>query len=935
MNDFAATSFDRVREEEIAHIARATARPAEAVDIAAKERPKTSAPIMGGPVGLAFSGGGIRSATFCLGVLQALALKDKLNRFDYLSTVSGGGYIGSWLSAWIHRKGFASVETALKQSAATGSVDPPELQWLRRYSNYLTPRVGMLSADALTVVATWLRNVFLNALILVALIGATHLAVVASLPLLDSFIQHLDVTGWVATALTVGGLCAVALNLTIQYWKDKAKIGNTSKPPIAPAILKPKWVLFLCVLPFMAAAAVGAVWLLSSQFGKGDWIKHTKDVVWLLAIALAVVTVVAHAVNLGVRVRRAGNSAMSVGQVWRALKDARTHFLAGAVSLSAGVGLCALLVQAWPTQSRLPTNLLHAANVVPMITFGPAVMLLIFGICITLFIGMVGRAYREDSREWWSRLGGWLAFMGLCWLVFMLLTFYIPPWIAAAWYLAPGWGNAIAGSFWAASIPTVFKVLGTINKPKQDDTTLKGILINVAIAVFAVGIFVLIAAAVGLLVNDFSGKHYPVPGEPPYPVAIAEYVTAFHMSLDALRDRPTIGWWTLKTAIPMACYSAAVGLLVAVILAWRVDINRFSLHNMYKNRLIRCYLGASNDRRNAQPFTGFDREDDMPLKDLVTTATKEAQRPFHIINTALNLVQGADLAWQERKAASFVLTPKYCGFQLGQSQGNSNPTLSQPELLAFRPTSEYASTDPNGEDRGFSLGMAMATSGAAASPNQGFHSQPSLAVLMTFFNIRLGRWSPNPARHSWKRSSPKFGLAYLLAELTGYSNEARDFVYLSDGGHFENMAVYELVRRKCSVIVAVDCGADPDRAFDDLGNMIRKCRIDFGVEIEIEMTSLFGEGPAKLSTECFGFGTIYYDKSGKSGPNGTLIYLKPSLKNQRKEAVDLLNYKTTDNSFPQQTTADQWFDESQFESYRKLGFETGCECMEKYGALLP
>lgn len=91
-------------------------------------------------------------------------------------------------------------------------------------------------------------------------------------------------------------------------------------------------------------------------------------------------------------------------------------------------------------------------------------------------------------------------------------------------------------------------------------------------------------------------------------------------------------------------------LALATLLSWRVDINLFSLYYLYRNRLVRCYLGASRQpQRSPQPFTGFD-PDDMALADMV-------QRPYPIFNTAINLVKGGELAWQQRKAASFSFTP--------------------------------------------------------------------------------------------------------------------------------------------------------------------------------------------------------------------------------------------------------------------------------------
>ncbi|PYK44740.1 MAG: hypothetical protein DME53_07455, partial [Verrucomicrobia bacterium] len=128
-------------------------------------------------VGLAFSGGGIRSATFNLGVLQSLARLNLLSKFDYLSTVSGGGYIGSWLMAWVNRKGMKDVERNLTPARVNqpGRKEPPEIHFLRRFSNYLTPKLGWLGADTWTVIAIYLRNLILNLTILSTAFGVVLL----------------------------------------------------------------------------------------------------------------------------------------------------------------------------------------------------------------------------------------------------------------------------------------------------------------------------------------------------------------------------------------------------------------------------------------------------------------------------------------------------------------------------------------------------------------------------------------------------------------------------------------------------------------------------------------------------------------------------------------------------------------------------------------
>jgi hypothetical protein len=128
---------------------------------------------------LCLSGGGIRSATFALGVLQGLARLSLLKQFDYLSTVSGGGYIGSWLTAWIHRHpgGVTGVAEELRRQPSTvQDPEPKPVNWLRRYSNYLTPRLGLMSVDTWTLLGTYLRNLTLNWLVLVPILATVLIA---------------------------------------------------------------------------------------------------------------------------------------------------------------------------------------------------------------------------------------------------------------------------------------------------------------------------------------------------------------------------------------------------------------------------------------------------------------------------------------------------------------------------------------------------------------------------------------------------------------------------------------------------------------------------------------------------------------------------------------------------------------------------------------
>jgi hypothetical protein len=220
----------------------------------------------------------------------------------------------------------------------------------------------------------------------------------------------------------------------------------------------------------------------------------------------------------------------------------------------------------------------------------------------------------------------------------------------------------------------------------------------------------------------------------------------------------------------------------------------------------------------------------------------------------------------------------------------------------------------------------MAISGAAASPNDGSNTSPVNAFLMTFFNARLGWWLGNPGApgaDTWQRSAPKLRLTPILSEMFANTSDRSQYVYLSDGGHFENLALYEMVLRRNRFIVVSDGGADPDYTFEDLGNAVRKIRIDFGIPIDFETPVNIRSGDATKgaywATAKIRYSAI--DMPPDCNPDdydGVLVYLKPAVYGTI-EPRDVINYSNLSPTFPQESSADQFFSESQFESYRALG----------------
>jgi hypothetical protein len=199
----------------------------------------------------------------------------------------------------------------------------------------------------------------------------------------------------------------------------------------------------------------------------------------------------------------------------------------------------------------------------------------------------------------------------------------------------------------------------------------------------------------------------------------------------------------------------------------------------------------------------------------------------------------------------------------------------------------------------------------------GYHSSPVVGFLMTLFNMRLGWWLGNPAPcgdKTWRRAGPGYAVGPLFSEAIGNTTDRSKYVNLSDGGHFENLGLYEMVLRRCKLILVVDAAQDSEYVFADLGNAIRKIRIDLGIPIDIRVVS-----PKKSEgtvNHC-AFGTIKYSAMDGPGTDGSLIYVKPLVSGD--EPPDVSNYTAAHPEFPHETTTDQWFSESQFESYRLLG----------------
>jgi hypothetical protein len=872
---------------------------------------------------LCLSGGGIRSATFALGVVQGLARNGVLGQFRYLSTVSGGGYLGSWLSAWSRHEGMDKVIEKLDgDRSAMPAVEAAPVRHLRQYSNYLSPRLGVLSADSWTLGATFLRNLLLIWLVLVPLLAA-----VVALPWLVASLTAFRPSAktGVNPSLLVGGMAVLAAALACRaiafIHAYRPETDAVRRDDGVPALRRDQAAfLRMCLVPLAVAAFLWAIawrWFSDLPITAGGQL-------WELRKSFEFKGGDTHPVwSAGTLMMMGGGAAVHlVG--WLFALRVRSHtrkglrFLGELVAIVV-TGLAAGFLVVLTSNllgSVLPgrglENAVYATFAVP----GYLTAVLLAGFA---YEGLNSRYTDDAEREWTARYSAWLLVVSAVWLVVAGVVLFGPHLVQTELQrqIAAGVGvGSGALTAWLGRSPKTGKdsEKAAAAKPgKKRDWG--GILSRMTLPLAAVA--GVVALGVGLSFLDM-------------------VIMRWACSWDWVKEcKPATFNLTLVDTLKAVPITIVAGMLVALaVLGWVlgrwVETNRFSLHAMYRARLIRAYLGASRPagERRPDPFTGFDEADNIHMGALQHCAPPQAdggaRPPFHVLNVALNLVAGRNLAWQERKATSFTVSPLHAGAN----------------TLGYRPTwvpgAKCPTPEPDdryyGGKKGITLGTAMTISGAAASPNMGYHSSPAVTFLMTLFNARLGWWlgNPGPAGDAtFHDSSPRSALRPLLDEMLGATDDTNEYVYLSDGGHFENLGVYEMVLRRNRFILVSDASCDEECSLQDLGNAIRKIRIDLGIPIEFyEDFPLRARSadPTAPPGRYWAFARIRYacvdtphaaNDPEACAVDGVLLYLKPGI--YGGEPRDVFNYAAANPAFPHESTADQFFSESQFESYRALG----------------
>lgn len=825
-------------------------------------------------IGLALSGGGIRSATFNLGVLQALARNKVLRCVDVMSTISGGGYIGSFVGRFFDRlRNWPGRAVDLVEGAL---VDPqsPEIQWLRRHGNYIAPSG---KADMQVNLAVLLRNLltlhFVMGLLVFVVFGFANLIRYKFLEQGSAALHYVAAFNW--SEMPIGRL-VTATGLTV-FW--------------SPWFMLCELLVLTCVIPY----ALG-YWLASQE--------EPERYCWppLTANFLVMATLL----YLGVK------------------DGLNTAALLGAVPFIVALGV---VENTWRMVRRV-----NAA------------------------VGTGGKSVeRLRARNYLTRdLSLWLALAGSC-LIFALIDTGAHAIYEAYLRHNRSYLTALAqiGGGLAALLPVLQFIARNVShrqSKRENPTSLTRWLAIPAVS----GLIATVLLAPPLLFVSLL-SHVAYSGGDTWMLGLK--LTLGALVLSAI--------FAVPKAIPL--------------------INRSSLNQTYAARLARAYLGASNPLRFAsRGQAGRNIDEVMPDDDTDSLQSYQpfaAGGPLHIIGTCVNETVDQVTQQEPKDRQGTLMAVSSVGMSIGCYWHALWDGTNVVRVVGYAPGTAHPLVNAKGDTVGrvedLKLRQWISISGAAFGSGMGQHTNKLTSLLFTLGNLRTGYWFDSGLSSAHRGIRPEVSFlrrllwllprlfvtqSCLLDEATGrFAGPWSRFWYLSDGGHFENLGAYELIRRRIPFMVVTDASADADYDFDDFANLQRKLRIDFQAELTLftdedwirVIARRAGSSPAARD-EWLNYFAPVRQHLGRPGPRGEafyeltpqrgrdeinepakkcaalfkvtyqdgsqpslLLYLKACLVGD--ESPDVREYSIANPEFPHESTADQFFDEAQWESYRQLG----------------
>lgn len=760
--------------------------------------------------GLSLSGGGIRSAAFSLGVLQALHARGYFHKIDFLSTVSGGGYTGAALIAGIRRKRvafpFGKDSTTDRLGMGANEIgDNEEVRQLRDRSRYLMP-TGRF--DLIVSLGIILRGLAVNAVMTAAAIFLAAAVTLFFNPTEASLrVSWLNPVFDLGPSLVLTKLLAIALLIWLVLWALVRSVARSEGDHSDP----------------------------------GSWWARRTAVFLVVIFVVLICELQAPIIHKLLEWRQSGG----VFKGWFSFQTSVFALVSGNVMLTffwrTLVGYMQAADKNGPWRARFDKFVSGLA----LVLLAAALPLLIY----VLYLWVMVLALYRNGFDVPAVFVAVQDCLGVIWFLLppLWLMLVIARWSAKvgplgetlfdrAWWKSGGW--------------------------RQEETR----------SVAALSLFLLILVA--------------------------------HL----------VGWLTLHTgAADLGVYRIAFDYLALFMVLFTVGglftENANSLHRLYRDRLDFAFnLG--------------DGKKSYRLSDLATVeidGVEQPLRPQLIINAAVN-IQHSDKNKRARDADFFTFTPRHVGSEVTQ----------------YVPTEDYEKAE-----RALDLATAVAISGAAVSSAMGRAGIALVAPTLALLNVRLAYWLRNPNRlvvGGEQRKTFAERIPYLFFEMFKLLDENSPKVYVSDGGHIDNLGLYQLLQRRCDVIVVSDAEADPAMTFSSFVDVERFARIDLGIRMDVPVATI-REAVLKRQAELKKADVLSYrapahahavigeisypalydgKKLLKPEKKGVLLYIKASMTGD--ESTYVLDYEKRYPRFPHESTGDQFFSEEQFEAYRALGF---------------
>ncbi|MFL4470682.1 patatin-like phospholipase family protein [Tateyamaria armeniaca] len=745
--------------------------------------------------GLALSGGGIRSASFSLGVAQVLAENEKImNSIDLMSTVSGGGFTGAFLARRI-------AESGTKEVANPEGPDTEAVKYLRKRANYL---ITGNTLKTIGLIFNLLAGMVLNWTAPAALIAV----LVSMMHLVDVFEPPTLWVGLVALVfLGIAALTKARVSMSVEWIRD---FGIWVCSLVAVGLLAIVLVDFDYVSLVMFSAVSVTLAFLAYAWLPYELGKLRPVVMWVFGLASVFL--------LGLIVVHWGY-VQFVDMVEN-----------GGVGASVSI---ATIAAALPALSR----------VLPMLgkpwvrMIGNRIVMIIASIAVPVLALMFGYALYYLGTSKGIVVSDWAPDAKVTPGLFVLMC------IA---------GVLVVTALIAAVLPALSRVLPMLDKPK-----VRGI---------ANRIVMIIASILAPLLALMFG--YAL-----YYLGTSKGIVVSDLAPDA---KVTPGLFVLM---------CIAGVLVATALAV-ININVTGPHWLYREQLAKSFVRLNEDGTL-----------DVPLSDL----DPDQRAPYLLLNAVVNLPNSEAIEMRERRGDFFVFSKNWCG----------SP------VTGYRRTANWRRWYQQEID----LATAVATSGAAVAPHMALLSMSSARALLSFLNIRLGFWvrRPDVNQDGPEGTGGRPGAWMLLREMFGFGlDEHRQWLMLTDGAHLENSAIYELLRRRCKFIVAVDASAEAAGGFSTILTVVRHAAVDFGVRIHTDLKELRADPDTGMSRAHGVLCEIDYPAvDGKLEGKGLLLIIKLSMTGNESELINA--YRHAYPAFPNVSTADQFFDEHQFEAFRELG----------------